>query len=90
MAKVKGKVLRIKLTENQAAAVSHAHQIFNAAREQNKLDYLSEDNFALEMLLQASVYLHKQYQQALVDLKKQEEEANKILHTDGTITPAEV
>ncbi len=89
MAKVKGKVLRIKLDTNQEAAVSRAHQIFNAAREQNKLDYLSEDNFALEMLLQASVYLLKQYKQALEEQNK-EAEANKILNTDGTVTEAEV
>lgn len=87
MAKVKEKVLKVKLNKNHEAAVSTAHQIFNTARQAQGLDYISEDNFALEMVLQASLYLIKQYKQAL-----EEEEANRnsVLNTDGTVTPAEV
>ncbi len=89
MAKVKEKVLKVKLTKNQEAAVDFAHKIFNEARKAQGLDYISEDNFALEMVLQASLYLVKQYKQAKAE-ESAESEANKVLNTDGTVTESEV
>lgn len=86
MGKVKEKMIKIKLNKNHEAAVQMAHQIFNTARQAQGLDYLSEDNFSLEMVLQASLYLIKQYKQA----QEAEAEQNKVLNTDGTVTETEV